>query len=111
VIDKLPAACKYINEAMTNESDVTEILHMLKQVVCAKGTLLLWGHTPMAPEARQYTGLPFPWNPHASPPPQPVPCHTVRAVEEERDRLQRAVALNEAAAMTMREPCIPGGRT
>jgi tRNA-splicing ligase RtcB (3'-phosphate/5'-hydroxy nucleic acid ligase) len=37
VIDKLPAACKYINEVMTNESDVTEILHMLKQGVCAKG--------------------------------------------------------------------------
>jgi tRNA-splicing ligase RtcB (3'-phosphate/5'-hydroxy nucleic acid ligase) len=37
VIDKIPAACKYINEAMTHQSDLTEILHTIKQVACVQG--------------------------------------------------------------------------
>lgn len=37
VIDEIPGAYKDIDTVMTNQSDLTEILHTLKQVVCVKG--------------------------------------------------------------------------
>ena len=37
VIDEIPGAYKDIDEVMENQSDLTEILHTLKQVVCVKG--------------------------------------------------------------------------
>lgn len=37
VIDEIPGAYKDIDEVMANQSDLTEILHTLKQVVCVKG--------------------------------------------------------------------------
>ncbi|MCB1921360.1 MAG: RtcB family protein [Candidatus Competibacteraceae bacterium] len=37
VVDEIPGAYKDIDEVMTNQSDLTEILHTLKQVVCVKG--------------------------------------------------------------------------
>jgi tRNA-splicing ligase RtcB len=37
VIDEIPCAYKDIDEVMANQSDLTEILHTLKQVVCVKG--------------------------------------------------------------------------
>ena len=37
VIDEIPGAYKDIDQVMTNQSDLTEILHTLKQVVCVKG--------------------------------------------------------------------------
>ena len=37
VIDEIPGAYKDIDQVMTNQADLTEILHTLKQVVCVKG--------------------------------------------------------------------------
>ena len=37
VIDEIPGAYKDIDQVMANQSDLTEILHTLKQVVCVKG--------------------------------------------------------------------------
>jgi tRNA-splicing ligase RtcB len=37
VLDEIPGAYKDIDEVMANQSDLTEILHTLKQVVCVKG--------------------------------------------------------------------------
>lgn len=37
VVDEIPGAYKDIDVVMANQSDLTEILHTLKQVVCVKG--------------------------------------------------------------------------
>jgi tRNA-splicing ligase RtcB len=37
VIDEIPAAYKDIDEVMANQSDLVEIVHTLKQVLCIKG--------------------------------------------------------------------------
>ena len=37
VIDEIPGAYKDIEQVMANQSDLTEIVHTLKQVVCVKG--------------------------------------------------------------------------
>ncbi|MCK5829975.1 MAG: RtcB family protein [Methylococcales bacterium] len=37
VIDEIPSAYKNIDEVMENQSDLVEIVHTLKQVVCVKG--------------------------------------------------------------------------
>jgi tRNA-splicing ligase RtcB len=37
VIDEIPGAYKDIDQVMENQSDLTDILHRLKQVVCVKG--------------------------------------------------------------------------
>lgn len=37
VVDEIPAAYKDIDKAMANQSDLVEIVHTLKQVVCVKG--------------------------------------------------------------------------
>ena len=37
VIDEIPGAYKDIDEVMANQSDLVEIVHTLKQVVCVKG--------------------------------------------------------------------------
>ena len=37
VIDEIPGAYKNIDEVMANQTDLVEILHTLKQVVCVKG--------------------------------------------------------------------------
>jgi tRNA-splicing ligase RtcB len=37
VIDEIPAAYKDIDEVMQNQSDLVEIVHTLKQVLCVKG--------------------------------------------------------------------------
>lgn len=37
VLDEIPGAYKDIDTVMANQSDLTEILHTLKQVVCVKG--------------------------------------------------------------------------
>ena len=37
VIDEIPAAYKDIDTVMANQSDLTEVLHTLKQIVCIKG--------------------------------------------------------------------------
>ena len=37
VVDEIPGAYKDIDDVMDNQSDLTEILHTLKQVVCVKG--------------------------------------------------------------------------
>ncbi len=37
VIDEIPAAYKNIDTVMANQSDLVEVLHTLKQVVCVKG--------------------------------------------------------------------------
>lgn len=37
VIDEIPAAYKDIDEVMENQSDLVEVVHTLKQVVCVKG--------------------------------------------------------------------------
>ena len=37
VLDEIPGAYKDIDEVMANQSDLTEVLHTLKQVVCVKG--------------------------------------------------------------------------
>jgi tRNA-splicing ligase RtcB len=37
VLDEIPAAYKDIDEVMANQSDLCEVVHTLKQVVCVKG--------------------------------------------------------------------------
>jgi tRNA-splicing ligase RtcB (3'-phosphate/5'-hydroxy nucleic acid ligase) len=37
VVDEIPSAYKDIDQVMENQSDLTEVLHTLKQVVCVKG--------------------------------------------------------------------------
>jgi tRNA-splicing ligase RtcB (3'-phosphate/5'-hydroxy nucleic acid ligase) len=37
VIDEIPAAYKNIDEVMANQTDLVEVVHTLKQVVCIKG--------------------------------------------------------------------------
>jgi len=37
VIDEIPGAYKPIDEVMENQSDLVEVLHTLKQVICVKG--------------------------------------------------------------------------
>ena len=37
VIDEIPGAYKNIDAVMDNQSDLVEIIHTLKQVVCVKG--------------------------------------------------------------------------
>jgi tRNA-splicing ligase RtcB (3'-phosphate/5'-hydroxy nucleic acid ligase) len=37
VIDEIPGAYKNIDEVMANQSDLVEVLHTLKQVLCVKG--------------------------------------------------------------------------
>ena len=37
VIDEIPGAYKDIDEVMENQSDLVDIVHTLKQVVCVKG--------------------------------------------------------------------------
>ena len=37
VVDEIPGAYKLIDEVMANQSDLVEVVHTLKQVVCVKG--------------------------------------------------------------------------
>jgi tRNA-splicing ligase RtcB (3'-phosphate/5'-hydroxy nucleic acid ligase) len=37
VLDEIPAAYKPIDEVMANQSDLVEVVHTLKQVLCVKG--------------------------------------------------------------------------
>ncbi len=37
VVDEIPAAYKDIDAAMANQTDLVEVVHTLKQVVCVKG--------------------------------------------------------------------------
>ena len=37
VLDEIPAAYKDIDQVMANQSDLVEVVHTLKQVVCVKG--------------------------------------------------------------------------
>ena len=37
VIDEIPGAYKDIDEVMAHQSDLVEVAHTLKQVVCVKG--------------------------------------------------------------------------
>jgi tRNA-splicing ligase RtcB len=37
VLDEIPGAYKNIDEVMTNQSDLVEVVHTLKQVLCVKG--------------------------------------------------------------------------
>ena len=37
VIDEIPAAYKDIDTVMENQSDLVEVVHTLKQIVCVKG--------------------------------------------------------------------------
>jgi tRNA-splicing ligase RtcB len=37
VLDEIPGASKDIDEVMANQSDLVEVLHTLKQVLCVKG--------------------------------------------------------------------------
>jgi tRNA-splicing ligase RtcB len=37
VIDEIPGAYKDIDEVMENQSDLVEVLHTLKQLICVKG--------------------------------------------------------------------------
>jgi tRNA-splicing ligase RtcB len=37
VIDEIPAAYKDINKVMEHQSDLVEVVHTLKQVLCIKG--------------------------------------------------------------------------
>ena len=37
VIDEIPGAYKDIDEVMANQSDLVEVVHTLKQVLCVKG--------------------------------------------------------------------------
>ena len=37
VVDEIPSAYKDIDEVMENQSDLVEVVHTLKQVVCVKG--------------------------------------------------------------------------
>ena len=37
VLDEIPGAYKNIDEVMANQSDLVEVVHALKQVLCVKG--------------------------------------------------------------------------
>ena len=37
VVEEIPGAYKNIDEVMANQSDLVEVVHTLKQVVCVKG--------------------------------------------------------------------------
>jgi len=37
IIDEIPAAYKDIDTVMENQSDLVDVVHTLKQVVCVKG--------------------------------------------------------------------------
>ena len=37
VIDEIPGAYKDIDQVMANQSDLVEVVHTLKQVLCVKG--------------------------------------------------------------------------
>ena len=37
VIDEIPAAYKDIDQVMANQTDLVDVVHTLKQVVCIKG--------------------------------------------------------------------------
>jgi tRNA-splicing ligase RtcB len=37
VIDEIPSAYKDIDQVMANQSNLVEILHTLKQILCIKG--------------------------------------------------------------------------
>src|SRR5205085_9863027 len=37
VVDEIPAAYKSIDEVMNNQSDLVDVVHTLKQVLCVKG--------------------------------------------------------------------------
>ncbi len=37
VLDEIPGAYKDIDEVMANQSDLVEVLHTLKQIICVKG--------------------------------------------------------------------------
>ena len=37
VLDEIPGAYKDIDEVMANQSDLVEVMHTLKQVLCVKG--------------------------------------------------------------------------
>jgi tRNA-splicing ligase RtcB (3'-phosphate/5'-hydroxy nucleic acid ligase) len=37
VIDEIPGAYKDIDEVMANQSDLVDVVHTLKQVICVKG--------------------------------------------------------------------------
>jgi tRNA-splicing ligase RtcB len=37
VLDEIPGAYKDIEEVMANQSDLVEVVHTLKQVLCVKG--------------------------------------------------------------------------
>lgn len=37
VVDEIPEAYKSIDEVMAHQSDLVEVLHTLKQVLCVKG--------------------------------------------------------------------------
>jgi tRNA-splicing ligase RtcB len=37
VIDEIPGAYKDIDQVMANQSDLVEVMHSLKQVLCIKG--------------------------------------------------------------------------
>jgi tRNA-splicing ligase RtcB len=37
VIDEIPGAYKNIDEVMANQSDLVDVVHTLKQVICVKG--------------------------------------------------------------------------
>ena len=37
VLDEIPGAYKDIDEVMQNQTDLVEVVHTLKQVICVKG--------------------------------------------------------------------------
>jgi len=37
VLDEIPGAYKNIDEVMAHQSDLVDVLHTLKQVICVKG--------------------------------------------------------------------------
>ena len=37
VIDEIPASYKNIDQVMANQTDLVEVVHTLKQVMCVKG--------------------------------------------------------------------------
>jgi tRNA-splicing ligase RtcB (3'-phosphate/5'-hydroxy nucleic acid ligase) len=37
VLDEIPGAYKSIDEVMANQTDLVEVVHTLKQVLCVKG--------------------------------------------------------------------------
>jgi tRNA-splicing ligase RtcB len=37
VLDEIPGAYKDLDEVMANQSDLAEVVHTLKQVICVKG--------------------------------------------------------------------------